>query len=117
MNRLQQLRKERGLSQSELGKLLSMPQNTVSQYETERRRMDPQTLLSFAKFFGVSIDYLVGVSNDRTGRESPPSAFTGDGEQVEDPLDLELMHLVKNLSEDQKELLLAQLKALNEQRK
>lgn len=37
-----------------------MAQNTISQYETETRQADYQTLIAFADFFDVSIDYLLG---------------------------------------------------------
>ena len=65
MNRLQILRKAKGLSQAELGNLLSMSQNTISQYETEKRKMDPDTLSLFSSFFNVSTDYLLGLEEQK----------------------------------------------------
>lgn len=37
-----------------------MNQNTLSRYENELRQADYKTLILFADYFGVSIDYLLG---------------------------------------------------------
>lgn len=37
-----------------------MNQNTLSRYENETRQADYKTLILFADYFGVSIDYLLG---------------------------------------------------------
>lgn len=37
-----------------------MNQNTISRYETESREADYKTLILFADYFNVSIDYLLG---------------------------------------------------------
>lgn len=39
---------------------LNMNQNTISRYETESREADYKTLILFADYFNVSIDYLLG---------------------------------------------------------
>ncbi len=39
---------------------LSMSQNTISRYETGEREADYKTLILFADYFDVSIDYLLG---------------------------------------------------------
>ncbi len=39
---------------------LSMSQNTISRYETGEREADYKTLILFADYFNVSIDYLLG---------------------------------------------------------
>lgn len=39
---------------------LGLNQNTVSRYENCQREADYQTLIMFADFFDVSIDYLIG---------------------------------------------------------
>lgn len=57
--RLKQLRKKRGISQLRLAMELGMNQNTVSRYETGEREADYQTLILFADYFNVSIDYLL----------------------------------------------------------
>lgn len=41
-----------------------MNQNTLSRYENETRQADYKTLILFADYFGVSIDYLLGRTDD-----------------------------------------------------
>ena len=58
--RLKELRKERRISQLKLAIDLNMNQNTISRYENEERQADYQTLVKFADYFNVSLDYLLG---------------------------------------------------------
>ena len=39
---------------------LNMAQNTISRYENEIREANYQTLILFADYFDISIDYLLG---------------------------------------------------------
>ncbi len=59
MNRLRELRKQRGLSMRELGDALGLSESTVSLYENGRRRPSHELLCRLADFFGVSVDYLL----------------------------------------------------------
>lgn len=63
MMRLKKLREEQGLSQEGLGLRLNVSQSTVSAYEVGERTPDLETLIAIAQFFGVSLDYLVGLSD------------------------------------------------------
>ena len=58
--RLKQLRKEKKLSQLRLAIDLDMNQNTISRYENMEREADYETLIRFADYFKVSLDYLLG---------------------------------------------------------
>ena len=64
-NRLIALRKERGVSQENIGKLINKKRSTISGYETEGKEPDIDTLCILADFFGVSTDYLIGKSDKR----------------------------------------------------
>ena len=64
--RLKELRKDRKISQLKLALDLNMNQNTISRYENLERQADYTTLIAFADYFGVSIDYLLG----RTDKKS-----------------------------------------------
>lgn len=57
--RLKELRKKRHISQVKLAIDLNMSQNTISRYETGVREADYKTLIAFADYFNVSIDYLL----------------------------------------------------------
>lgn len=64
--RLKQLRKKRGISQLRLAMELGMSQNTVSRYENGEREADYRTLILIADYFNVSIDYLLGRTENPT---------------------------------------------------
>ena len=58
--RLKELRKKRKISQLKLALDLNMNQNTISRYENLEREADYETLIKIADYFDVSIDYLLG---------------------------------------------------------
>jgi transcriptional regulator with XRE-family HTH domain len=64
MQRLKELRAEKGLTQAELASVLSLNQTAVGKYE--RGQLEPtfETLMKLSRFFEVSIDYLIGNSDD-----------------------------------------------------
>ena len=57
--RLKELRKKRGITQLKLALDLNMNQNSISRYETGEREADYATLIRFADYFNVTIDYLL----------------------------------------------------------
>ena len=71
MKKLKQLRESKGLSQLQLALKLGLNQNTVSRYENGQREADYQTLIMFADFFDVSIDYLIGRTEDKKAKSFP----------------------------------------------
>ena len=58
--RLKEIRKKKNISQLKLALDLNMNQNTISRYENMERQADYETLVRFADYFGVSLDYLLG---------------------------------------------------------
>lgn len=62
--RLKELRKSRGVSQLKLAMDLDMNQNSISRYECGVREADYATLIKFADYFNVSIDYLLERTNN-----------------------------------------------------
>ena len=57
--RLKFLREQRNLSQLKLALDLNMNQNSISRYETGTRQADYATLIKFADYCNVSVDYLL----------------------------------------------------------
>ncbi len=57
--RLKELRLKRGISQLKLAMDLNLNQNSISRYESGIRQADYETLIKFADYFNVSIDYLL----------------------------------------------------------
>lgn len=58
MERLRELRKRSSLTMKQLGAELGLAESTVSLYENGKRTPDVQTMIRFADFFGVTLDYL-----------------------------------------------------------
>lgn len=65
MNRLRFLRNEKGESLEKIAKFLNVTIQTISNYETEKRDMTPDTILKLSEYFKVSTDYLLGKSDIR----------------------------------------------------
>lgn len=59
--RLQELRKDHGMSQEQLAQALGVSHYTVSSYECNRSDPDDKSKVIIAKLFNVSVDYLVGL--------------------------------------------------------
>ena len=57
--KLKFLREKKGISQLRLAIDLDINQNSISRYENGQREADYQTLIKFADYFNVSIDYLL----------------------------------------------------------
>ena len=64
-SRFRELRKERGLKQKEIGEVLDVSERMISYYEHGGRYPDFKGLLFIAEYFQVSLDYLVGWSDQR----------------------------------------------------
>ena len=60
MNRIKELREERGLTIRKLAELLNINNQNISRYENEQRDISTELLKVFASFFEVSIDFLCG---------------------------------------------------------
>lgn len=63
VERIVRLRKQKGLSQTELSNKLGLSRSTVNAWERDSSQPSPEVLIELSKLFGVSIDYLLG--NDK----------------------------------------------------
>ncbi|WP_239257390.1 helix-turn-helix domain-containing protein [Listeria ilorinensis] len=68
--KIAELRNKRGLSQSQLSKLLNVATSTVGMWETEKRALKDADIVKIANFFNVSTDYLLGGTINNS---TPPS--------------------------------------------
>ena len=66
--RLRDLREDRDMKQKEIGALLGIDQRVYSNYETGKREMPLDMLITLADFYGVSVDYLVGRTEKKHGK-------------------------------------------------
>ena len=63
--RFYKLRKEYNYTQYKLGKLLNISRSTISKYESGDLFPATHTLIKIARVFKVSVDYLIGLSDER----------------------------------------------------
>lgn len=96
MNRIKELRNQRKISQLKLAKELNVHQTAVSQWEQNRTSPDSQLLPDIAAYFGVSVDYLLGIDDDKKpvkkSIKAPVLGYVAAGipiEAIEDIVDYE----------------------------
>lgn len=63
--RIKKLRKQRKITQEELGKKVNVTKVSISGYENGNRTPDTETLQKIADYFGVSTDYLLGRTDEK----------------------------------------------------
>ena len=63
--RLRELRAAAGLTQTEIADILEMQQNQYSRYERGERELPMHLFVVLAQHYKVSLDYMVGLSDNR----------------------------------------------------
>ena len=63
--RIRDLRNDADLSQKQLGLQLGIAQRTLSSYETGHRFIPIDVLCQLADFYGTSVDYLLGRTDEK----------------------------------------------------
>jgi len=63
--RLKDLREDSDLKQKEIAEFLHVKQNTYSQYENGQRQLPIEVLIKLAKYYNVTTDYLLGLSDKK----------------------------------------------------
>ena len=61
--RLKGLRKEKGLTQTQMADMLNIKQQSYARYEASTAEPSYSMLIDISKFFEVSIDYLLGIKD------------------------------------------------------
>ena len=61
--RLREIREESGVTQKRLADYLHIRQNTYSQYENGKRQLPIDTLISLARFYKTTTDYILGLED------------------------------------------------------
>ncbi|MBR2327765.1 MAG: helix-turn-helix transcriptional regulator [Clostridia bacterium] len=62
--RIRNLREDRDLNQTQVAKMLGMSQTGYSKYETGENDIPTAILIKLSRFYGVSIDYLLGETDN-----------------------------------------------------
>lgn len=100
MNRIRELREEKKITQVRLSIELEVSQETISAYEMEKYYPSVKSLIKLRNIFGVSIDYILGLSDSRY---DPISLNSLSNDEIM------LIHSYKNLDASGKERLQAYL--------
>ena len=92
-SRIKQLREGAVLTQLDLAKILLVSNSTLSQYESGARVPSDEMKASIADYFGVSLDYLYGRTNQRQSSNENPkknlqaALWGGDKDLTQEDLD------------------------------
>lgn len=69
IERLKELRTEKGLSQKELGQILNTTNSSVCVWERGRSEPNLDTVAQLARYFDVSADYLLGLEDESGAKQ------------------------------------------------
>ena len=62
--RLLDLRRDAGMTQDQLAAALNVNKHSISAYERDKNEPPDAIKIEIARYFGVSVDYLVGLTDD-----------------------------------------------------
>lgn len=79
--RLRFLRKRSNLTQDQLAKILNVSTSSIGMYERGEREPSFKVLIDIAKYFSVSIDYLLGNNHDENSTIQNPLQSLSDKEE------------------------------------
>lgn len=73
--RLEELRKDAGLTQEELGRMMNISKHAISSYERGKSEPSDTIKIAMARYFHVSVDYLVGATRDPRPHTDTPNVI------------------------------------------
>lgn len=107
MNRLRELRKDVGLTLSEVAEQLGTHNTAISKYELEQRQLTPALIAKFCAFYHVTADYLLGLSDERA-----PAAVAASAPDIQS-----LAQTIASFTPEQTELFLELVKRMKQNEK
>lgn len=66
-DRLKKMREARGLTQKDVSEALEINPRTYASYEKNEREPNSEVLIQFSKYYGVTVDYLLGITHKQEG--------------------------------------------------
>ncbi|MGB8454872.1 MAG: helix-turn-helix transcriptional regulator [Anaerocolumna sp.] len=98
-NKAKELRKNRHLTQVELGELIGVTQQNYSRYEKDITIMPIDILIKISEYYNVTTDYLLGISEVKRGLEQQIS--------INKTLDeyYDFIEVYRTLKDEEKELI------------
>lgn len=89
---------------------MGVAESTISQYETGKREPDYETLLKLGEYFGVTVDCLLGVEQEKAPTSEGGRSITFDD------FTYAMQNEAKELTEMDKQILLSMAKQLKDAR-
>jgi len=108
LERLIQLIGEKHGATKELAEHLGLTGNNITNWKAGRSDAYRKYLPQIAEYYGVSLDWLSGLSDDMGKKEKPDA--NNDTEPL--TLDMQLIQMLPKMSEQEKKMFLAQLKGV-----
>lgn len=69
LQRIKDLREDRDLTQTDVAKILHITQQQYSLYESGKREMPLEYIITLSNIYNVSLDYIVGRTNIKNYKE------------------------------------------------
>lgn len=103
---LRKLREDKGLSREEFSNKIGVASSTISAYENGLREPSDEMKVKIANFFGVTVDYLLGLTQERHSNSVVTSegifiALDGDNKVTEEDIKT-LKNIVKAFLDSKK---------------
>jgi transcriptional regulator with XRE-family HTH domain len=112
--RLKESRKNKKLTQSEVAKKLEIATSTYSNYEQGTRFPDKETLIKLSKFYEVSIDYLLGETDNKLSEDNIAAMIADDPDLLDFFTTINNNNELKRLFKHTKDLSLKSIKQIIE---
>lgn len=120
--RLKQLRNETGVTMEDLAEEIGTTKSTISRYENNKREPKKHFIEKTADYFGVSTDYLLGLTNNRSNADKIKNAISDDKglqetwEQISQRENLQLLFKqTKDLDDDAIKQIIRIIKAIEDE--
>ena len=112
-NEIKDIRITGGVTQSQLAKATGIPQNTISWIESDKGIPNVQQCLLIAKFFGCSIDYLIGRDDDFCNLQPEKRADKTFEKTAKDINEENILKIYRSLPEREKLMFMRFLASIN----
>lgn len=103
--RIRDLREDKDLKQKEIADLLKTSSNYYGDYENGKRDIPFERVIVLADFYGVSLDYIAGRTNDKKGLTRSELSEA----------DTDILKKIHALSDEQRGIIIGRIEAMTEE--
>jgi transcriptional regulator with XRE-family HTH domain len=69
MLKLKEIRENRGLTQSQVAKIIDVDRSEISKYESGKRKLNQDQIVELVKALNTTADYFLGLSEQEENKE------------------------------------------------